>query len=290
MPLHEFSKSELRDYCRASIESLEYWLRRLIHETLTQEFGNNYLEATYENGDNVLGREIRESIINRYQANQERYSRPIDAALLDDAIDIVCHPRLYPKHFKDPLSDAFPDGSEEARTFLKRLTEPRNHLSHANPISIRQAEQVICYTHDVIDSLKSYYNRQNMGNEYNVPSIIRITDSFGLDKHSGQFPSNGGIQRFNDEEAFLRPGDKLSIEVEIDPSFDKSEYTIKWDYFNQPVENRPNTGPKCIIEFNTSHVTSFFLVTCTVTSNKEWHRYGQFDDKMRLQYKVLPPL
>ena len=290
MPLHKLSNNELRDYCRAAIESLEYWLRRLIDETLSQEFGSNYLKATNDNGDNILGREIRESITNRYQSNQERYSRLIDAAMLDDAIDIVCHPKLFSKYFKEPLSDAFPEGREEARTFLLRLTEPRNHLSHANPISIRQAEQVICYTHDVIDFLKSYYNRKNMGKEYNAPSIIRITDSFGLDKHSGQFKSRGAIHRFDDEKALLRPGDKLSIEVEIDPSYDTSEYTIKWDYSNQSAENRPINGPKCTIEFNTSHVTSNFVVTCTVTSNKEWHRFGRLDDQVRIHYKVLPPL
>ena len=89
----------------------------------------------------------------------ERFSRIIDAAILDDCINIICNPNLFRRHFREAFKTAFPvgDSRDETRIFLKRLIKPRNLLYHANPISVRQAEQVICYSHDIIESLKKYY-------------------------------------------------------------------------------------------------------------------------------------
>ena len=82
--------------------------------------------------------------------------------LLEDAIYIICKPELLKDHFRVPLAIAFPDGREEARTFLNRILAPRNNLAHANAISTRQSEQVVCYSNDVIDSLKQHYRAIGM--------------------------------------------------------------------------------------------------------------------------------
>ena len=45
MSLHKLPIDEIRDYCKRDIESLEYWLRRLIDEALSDAYGSNYLYA-----------------------------------------------------------------------------------------------------------------------------------------------------------------------------------------------------------------------------------------------------
>ncbi len=197
---------------------MEYWLRRIIDDTLAPIY-NDYLNYSDEKGNRLIKNDIVKSLESRKVNEPHRYPRLIDAVLLDDAIDIICNPILYKKHFNEMFQQAFPDGREEARTFMKRLIPPRNSLSHANPISTRQAEQVICYSNDIIDSIKSYYSLKNMDNEYNVPLILKITDSFGNVFHRNQLNTvhDGGIakQFFDDPKYHLRVGDVLGIIEEI---------------------------------------------------------------------------
>ena len=87
------------------------------------------------------------SIKERYESDTDRYKRIIDAALLDDLITITCHPNLYKDLYKQYFEPSYPSGNNELRNVLNILVEPRNRLSHANPISHRQAEQIICYSH-----------------------------------------------------------------------------------------------------------------------------------------------
>jgi hypothetical protein len=143
MPLSRLTEGELRQACRERLEMLERWLRRLIHEQFEQIYSNDILNAKNAANDFVVKKRIRENVEKRLSDRPGRYGRPIDAALLDDLITILCKPDTYKACFASALNAAFPQGAEEARAFLDRLLTPRNHLSHANPISVRQAEQVM---------------------------------------------------------------------------------------------------------------------------------------------------
>ena len=76
--------------------------------------------------------------------------------------------QLYKDVFKIVLDNIYPDGCDEARTYLKRLVPIRNKLSHSNPISIREAERVICYCNDFVDGIKGYFEKKGMGNMITV--------------------------------------------------------------------------------------------------------------------------
>ncbi|MBL9176596.1 MAG: hypothetical protein JNM65_00960, partial [Verrucomicrobiaceae bacterium] len=222
-----------------------------------------------------------------------RYPRNIDAVLLEDAVDIICKPDLYQNHFKPALAEAFPEGRDEVKTFLGRLLVPRNNLAHANAISTRQAEQIICYSNDVIESLKGYYRKLGMHETYNVPTILKVTDSFGNSFSRSQFGSvhDGGIMRnFIDEPLFfLRPGDMLTLEVEVDPAFDPTTYSITWASTKQ--WEGVLTDAKVIIPITNKQVGQQFDVQCRIKSNKDWHRMHMgCDDFLMLYYKVLPPI
>jgi hypothetical protein len=282
--------SEMRSVCKDRIETLEYWLRRLIDDNLSKVC-KNYFEFKNEDGNFLIKKEIRDIVSKRLKEEPERFSRLIDAILLDDEIKIICNPILYLNYFSKALKEAFPEGKEEARTFMKRLIYPRNCLSHANPISVRQAEQIVCYANDIIDSIKNYYTENNMNNEYNVPLILKMIDSFGNIVYRNQMiPFNDGaiMQSFiKVKKCELRPGDTLSVEVEVDSSFDIDGYSIKWSVQNDVIPD----GKKAVICITENHVSTDCVIGCRITSNKNWHRLGcGADDLMALHYKVLPPI
>jgi hypothetical protein len=286
----ELKDSSIRSTCKERIEAVEHWLRRLIDDQLAKAYGD-YFTFTDPDGNRLLRKALVEKIEARCGLEPARYPRKVDAILLEDSIDIICKEQLFGIHFKDALAGAFPDGRVEARTFMARLLAPRNSLAHANPISIRQAEQVICYSNDIIDSLKKFYTAQGMNEDFNVPLILRVSDSFGNSSSRNQLSrGNGGIlMNYRDrKECFLRPGDVLAIEVEVDPSFEPSEYTIKWSSAKgmSPIPD----GLKAVIPITNRQVGEEIDVQCRVISNRDWHRMNGIDDLLIVWFKVLPPL
>jgi len=291
MPLHSLKESELRDHCKRAIEGLELWLRRLIHDKLSAAYGGNYLDAARPDGTRVIRSELARTLTERQKNEPKRYSRPIDAALLEDEISIICNPALYKPHFEDALVAAFPLGNDSARVTLERLVGPRNALYHANPVSIHDAYRVLCYTLDVVESLKAYYVKQNMAQQYNVPTVIRVTDSLGhvvsMSTANRHPVGVGSIDYSNDSSAYLHCGDTLTIDVEVDPAFDPKEYAIEWGIAN--IGGPALYGPKFQMELTERYVSSRFTVVCRVTSKKGWHKLGTHDDQIDMAYRVLPP-
>ena len=293
MDLHRLTEAELRTACKATIESLEVWLRRVIDIALRPAFGEDYINAQNPaGGQYVFKKALREGISRRVCSDPRRYPRNIDAALLEDAMYIVCHPRLYNKYFKLFFSSSYPLGSDELRFFLDKIAAPRNSLAHSNPIRVRQAEQVVCYSHDVIDAIKKRLEVLNMGRDFNAPTIVKIFDSNGSVFHDAQIKRNstgrGGINLSEDRSNWLRVGDTLSVEVEVDPSFSPDDYHVDWVYKNQVPEHTGPLGNRITVDILECHVGFEFAIYCMVTSNQSWHRCGDVDDCVSLIYKVLP--
>jgi hypothetical protein len=293
LALQKVTDAELRSICKERIEALEHWLRRLIDDLLAPAYGD-YFTHVDAKGNRLIRASLSQQVESRRASEPARNPRRIDAVLLEDAVDIVCKPDLFRKHFAKPLSGAFPDGREEARTFLCRLLVPRNNLAHANAISIRQGEQIVCYANDVIDSLKIYYCELGMKQDYNVPLILKVTDSFGQVLTRSQFDPcyDGGIMKafFDQLQYLLRPGDTLFLEVEVDPSFSPDTYTLTWASVKGLGSPTP-TGPRVVIPITNKHVGQQFGVECRLTSTNEWHRMHMgADDLLMLFYKVLPPV
>ena len=223
------------------------------------------------------------------------FPRAIDAALLEDEIDIVCHPELYRRYFRPFFKSSYPhSGRDQLRFMLGKLIDPRNCLMHSNPISVRQAEQVICYSYDIIEAIKAHAEELNIGQDYNAPRIIRLSDSNGTVFGDARFGRNttgrGHVQASEFTSTRLRAGDKLSIEAEIDPSFSPRDYRIEWVYGNPAPAHAGYLGSRITIELREHHVREDFTVYCKVISNQSWHRCGDVDDCVSLTYQVLPPL
>ncbi len=289
---YALTKDQIRNVCKEKIESLEHWLRRLIDEKLSASHGDyfSYIDGA---GNRLIKKGIVDELEERLKKDPTRYSRKIDAVLLSDAIDIICNPQLY-SIFAPGLRFAFPEGRDEARTFMYRLLDPRNRLYHSNPISLHQAEQVVCYSTDIIESLKQHYGAIGMQSEYNVPTILKFSDSFGnLCLRNQMTPGvTGGviINLSNQPTNILWPGDVLTVEIEVDPAFDPTNYTISWACLPEDFFKPISSEPKAIISITTRHVAELMVIQCKISSHNEWHRMGVGgDDSLLVFYKVRPP-
>ena len=279
-----YTQEELRSYCRQNIENFEIWARNIIHEKMSANYGSDYINYKVSDENYLVKKEIREHVSKMLKKDPSRYPRIVDTLFVDHIIYFLCHNQLYPTLFKEVLDEIYPDGREEARTFLSRLIPIRNPLSHSNPISMHQAEQAICYTHDFIEGVKSYYKKQGEEKMWNVPSIIKIKDSLG--NVFENFKSN------NDPEVILisqnlNCGETYSIEVDVDPSFSSSEYDIVWkfDHFKKDFKN----NKKISITFTPKDVGELFAINCEIISKKEWHKYKLYDFRALICLTVLPP-
>jgi hypothetical protein len=276
MPLSKLPERDLRDACRARLEMLELWLRRLIHEKFEETYSNDILNAKNAAGDFVLKKELREHIEKHLRDRPGRYKRPVDAAMLDDLITIICKSDTYTSCFATALAVAFPLGNEEARNFLNRLVAPRNHLSHANPISIRQAEQVICYSNDVVYALRDFYAMIGKADTYNAPRILRMWDSFGHVEHAetAQAERRHKFDYSDDPASFLRPGDTLTIEIEVDPSFSVEGFIVKWSSIIYGDDQRGEQLLKFVLPVENRHVGRELQIDIKIGSS--WKRVGDF--------------
>ncbi len=289
MPLNKIPNRDIRGYGKEYIESLEYWLRIVIDRELRTNYGTNYINAKDDKGNFLLNGKIRKEIEDRYNSEKSRYPRPIDACLLDTAIEIVTKPQLFKLHFRKYFELNFKIGREMLAEILNRLVYPRNCLYHSNPISIRALEQIVCYTNDVIDSIKDYYKNNNMNEEFNVPKILKFTDSFGNSQYREQFnPKNIAIKHLSliKPEFYLYPGDKLKIEVEMDTTFPRSEYRIGWS--SAKGINNIHDSNILDLTIEEKHIGDNLDIQIRVITNKKWHKFGDKDDFLLIRYRVLP--
>ena len=189
--------------------------------------------------------------------------------------------------FGEALKYAYPNGNSEVRVFLNRITPIRNALSHSNPISIRQAEQAICYSHDFVEGLKQYYKEKGEEEMWNVPRIIRVADSFG-NVYDNPTDSHGQQSIFLPSQEF-RHGDTYSITVDVDSSFHETEYDIIWQNQNHEVAEFKNNN-HFVITFGDTDVSENHTINCIIKSHKPWHKHQHHDCRITLMFPVYPPL
>ncbi len=284
---HEYTQDELRSYCRKSIESLEIWARNLIQEKMVAEYGTDYINTKTSNNEPLVKKEVCNHIKSMMDKEPGRFKRPVDTLFLDHIVYFLCNHKWYKKLFKEALDYIYPQGKDEAREFLNRLVPIRNPLSHSNPISIRQVEQAICYSHDFVEGLKKYYKDKGEEQVWNVPRIIRVKDSFG---NIFDNPSDiHGVASVFTISNLIHCGDTYSVEVEIDSSFKPEEYYIKWR-FNLHDTSEYNDKTKFVVSFSPSDVEEDTSISCTIISKKEWHKHRSYDNRVIIGFSVLPPL
>ncbi|HEC0037777.1 hypothetical protein [Acinetobacter baumannii] len=283
------SDAEIRQICKERIETLEFWLRRLIDQEFLK-IDSDYFNFQDEKGNRLIKRSIADKVIERQSKEPERYSRYIDATLFDDLINLICNPANYNNYFKKYFIKNFPNGSEVVKFYLQKIYEPRNNLAHANPISLRQAEQIICYVNDILDSIKYRYKELGGEKMFNVPQIIQLTDSFGnIFQREQMAQASNGIIKIYDEKRFYQIIDtNIAFELEIDSSFPTEEYNITWKVVtSEGIDHF--YGKRIDLLLKEKHISANLYIIAEVISNKSWHKHQTFDDKITIMLTVLPP-
>ncbi len=296
------TNEDIREVCRREIEILEHWARRIINDTFIENYGQDYFSYRNENDEPLIKKEIITRIYDMKSKYPDRFPRLIDAMHLSDIIVILCKESLYNKHFCSALNGMFPQGKEEARLFLNRIETIRNKLSHANPISVREAEQVICYCHDFIDGFKMFYKEIGKEKDYNVPTFISATDVLGnsflpvdWSESLELYIDTSLLTNGEKKEIRLRAGDIYSLSISVDPSFERDQYDIQWlvtsgfmgDNYNAIYENIT----KIDIPIGVNMVGSYLEIKCILTTKKEWHKHHSYDDMFELSiHTILPPI
>jgi len=283
---YTYTEEEVRSLCRRSIESLEMWARRLIHEKITEKYGTDYVNHKTAEENYLIKREVRDHIHFMLQKEPGRFHRAVDTLFFEHIIYFLCNPVFHRDMFSEALKYAYPNGNNEVRVFLERITPVRNALSHSNPISIRQAEQVICYSHDFVDGLKEYYKDKGVEQMWNVPRIIRVSDSLG-NVYDNPIDSHGHLSIFQPKQELCH-GDTYSLTIEIDSSFSETEYDIFWENQNYEVVNFKNSK-NFVLTFTDADVSQNHTITCTIISHKPWHKYQYHDCRVTMLFPVYPP-
>jgi hypothetical protein len=286
MALHTLNLNDIHVSCRQRIESCELWLRRIIHDKFMENFGNDYINDAKLGGQAIFSRETRDRAKSFQQKNPGQYSRPIDTLLLDDLGAVLAKADVYNEFFKSAFHTEFPMGANHIRQVITILVPIRNALSHANAatISHHDAERVLCYCSDIIASLKTYYSKMSSLDKFPAPVFTRYSDSLGTVWHPNP-PSDHRVI----EEPHLYAGDEIRFEVEVDSSFDPSEYEITWMVTGiHPGEKGHGTAFN--LKLAPKHVGQQFGLQVSLKTKKEWHRLQNVDAYLTMNYVVLPPL
>lgn len=288
--LMTYSEIEQRDICRRHIESFEHWSRRIIDEEMKKKFGNDYFSATNDSGHPLIKKEITELIKSRKKETPLRYPRNIDAILFDDIAYFLCRDDLYKELFRSFLEPFF-SGQSEVRFVLERLKVIRNKLSHGNAISAHDAEQVICYSNDFIDTYKAHYIKRGREREYNVPLFIKLSDSLGR----AFFRSETYDWSIYDHQSKIKfhSGESYKVWVEIDSNFSSDSYSLNWAIsYGSKEKQVGNKRNSLDVVFTNEMVGHLVTISCHLKTKNTWHKRPHYDcdDILELNIgEILPP-
>lgn len=282
------SDGQLRQISRTHIESLEKWARVMLHHALTGKFGPDYIHAKNPDDNYTFKKALVEKADSMMAAEPGRFPTHLDTFYLDELIYLLTRSDVY-SLLQPAIGNFYPEGINELRTFLTRLVSIRNKLSHTNPFSLREAEQAVCYSNDFTDAAKQYFVQKNMDKEFNTPNILRITDSLG-----NEYPPKEVIQAIHvtlkdpvtgQPKVFFR-NDTFSVSLTMDPSFQPSDYEIKW-HAKKGVEVLDN-GTKINVVIGDELIGESTILSCNVISNNPWHRFRDHDQQLIIAFKALP--
>lgn len=294
-PLLSLDETELKEMCRHRIDSFEQWSRRLIDETLRTNYGKNYIDVVIQEGQPLIKSEIKKKIAARIKDNPKRYSRYIDATVMEDIEYFFCRDDLYKCYFKEIFEPYF-SGNNEIRSVLRRLTDIRNKISHGNLLSIHEVEQVFCYTDDFIERFKAYYVKKGKSREYNVPVFTRVKDSFSHDiirEYMECYPWELYLTHesiLDRPRVVLRSGETYKLWVEVDSSFPENTYDVTWRFEcgDRIEEGKSNTVE---VSFDDKDVSYTFEIHFYLKTHNTWHRRARMDndDELIISFSDILP-
>jgi hypothetical protein len=281
MALHLVQIDELYESCRSRILSCELWLRSLIDDTLRDALGDQYHESVLPSGNPLFSKKMRSRIAQYCSSDPNRFPRPVDALLLDDLGSLLGKEDAFKIYFRNALIGGFPSGSNQVRHVLKILVGYRNAVFHANErsLSFHDLERVLCYSSDLIATIKSHYANMSNQSKFPAPMFTRYSDSLG---NVRQIMKARDDLSFTDEPLYR--GETVTFMVEVDGSYAPTEYKVVWRLRGVPVHEGCNFS----LLLDNEHVGERLPLQVEVVSKKEWHRMNMVDALITFTYEVLP--
>lgn len=288
---YNYSDEELRAICRNHIENFEKWARIFIHGILSDKIGEDYFHTKGADGNYLMKKSMVEKADKMIADEPSRFPTPVDTLFVEDIVYLLCKPDFYKDYFSQYLRIMYPDGNSELRTFLERLIPIRNKLSHTNPFSIRDAERCVCYSNDFIDCIKEYYKMKGKDKEFNIPTIIRVTDSLGneyliKENDTLTFQSISILDPESKQNKVFYAGEKFSLNLTLDPSFSEDSYTLNWGP-QKGIEISEN-GKRADITITNELIGERNVIWCNLVTTNEWHKYHGYDQQLLFTFKALP--
>lgn len=280
-----------KDSARRHIEQLEKWLRSIIDYELNSAYGNDYLRYTDKAGQKIIKKKILDNITNRIKKEPKRYTRIIDATLTGELKYIICKEELFDLYFKKYFDNL---SREDVLKKLTKVEQARNPLFHSNEISETQFYQVLCYSKELTNEMKQYYSKNNLENEFNLPLITKfIEHNNGIEilrnKFLGFTDGTKGVKIF--ENIFV--GEELRFEIEVDPTFERSSYTIFWS-INGSFIKRDDTIFD--IQIDNSFIGEDVIIVQAYVryDNKDWFKFdlfgAEYDEKLVIKTNRVFPI
>jgi len=285
----KYTEDELRAICRTQLESFEKWSRLIVHQVLSNKIGDNYFFSTHLDGNYLIKKELVEKATMMMKNEPFRFTNPIDTLFFEDIIYILCRNDFYKNYFSLFLTKMYPEGVNELRTFLNRLVPIRNKLSHTNTFSVRDAEQCVCYCNDFIESVKEYFIMTNQEKEFNIPTIIKVIDSLGNDYQIKDGRAGEKLTIIDPKTKQLKTffnGDKFSLDLTIDPSFEDSTYILDWNQKNR-IEVL-NNGKRINVTITEELIGDEVILWCRLITINKWHKYLEYDQQLIIHFRALP--
>jgi len=299
--LWNMSELEARDLCKHRIDAMEKWSRRIIDELFKKAYGEDFFEFELSEEQPLIKLSIKRQVEGRMKENPGRFSRKVDALVIEDLEYLFCREDLYNAHFKE-IFESFFSGREEIRAVIKRISNIRNKIAHGNHLSQHELEQGVCYSNDFITVFVDYYRKIGKEKDYNVPMFLSVRDSLGhsLNREDTsyswkiqdwKFPNKSSSER---TEISLRSGDSYRLVLEVDASFTEDFYEISW-VVTYGVGGVISKGKGNVIEFRVDDKCVSYSpeITAKLVTKRSWHRFAYIDcdDYFELRLsQVLPPI
>lgn len=277
--------TESNALAKEKIETLEKWLRDLIVYKLGTEF---YNAQRKDGGYYIANEELREEMKGNNTSNA------IGKTNFTTYSEIICSKKNFNEAFAEVFKTTYPSNLHSRLYIviteqLQCLAPARNDIMHSRNIKMHDLERVICYSHDIINAIRTFYEIDGKEREFNVPSFVKIKDrNLGIEQYKSNFPSNGSID-FSiwdlTKERGFRVGETILLEVDVDTAFDENEYRVVWEM----QEGERFEGKNLNYKIKSTDIGERYHFICYLYQNKEWHRYvNRFDDMITLVYKILP--
>lgn len=250
-----------------AINLVEVVLRDLIREVIGLEW------------QTVIGLDLSRLEAGRKNEMGRRRGAIVSTDLLDYADFVVLQIVVDAKWnaFKPVLKN-----SKHFKLYMDRLGAFRNTSMHSRELLPFEESLTIGMTGEIRNLVTIWRSEQGPDMKY-YPEIISVSDSLGSRLVNGRASTTA-----------LRPGETIEFKC---AGTDPHGRNLFWEIRvqsrgNSMVQEDARKGDEVTLTWNVvnNHVRENTDVWVTVTSDGEYHRHGEFDDRFHLSYRVLPPV